>query len=254
VYVQIQKRSKCCFVVSLLFMASTVAALTVLALAGPSHAASRSGADVATWADLAAAVATSGTYTLAPAFSMDGFSRGQGIGIYVDVTILGQGVVLDAKEAGAFFVIGASLTLKNLTLQNGYFDYHQGGAVYNEGTLTASDCHFSGNNAYIDGNGGAVWNSGTFTATDCHFSRNGASRSPAFPQPAGRGGAVYNSGPGAKTTFYGGWTFTNNTADMGPDVYNEGAVVFVTCAGKQEPMGDCCTVPAPTPPCPTPVE
>jgi len=218
-------------------------------------------ADVATWADLAAAVATSGTYTLAPAFSMDGFSasHGQGIGIEVDVTILGQGAVLDAKEAGTFFFVnGASLTLKNLTLQNGYVDYHQGGAVYNTGTLTASDCHFSGNNAYIDGNGGAVWNSGTFTATDCDFSRNGASRSPG-PGPGtnnGRGGAVYNSDPGAKTTFYGGWTFTNNTADMGPDVYNDngGAVVFVTCAGKQEPMGDCCTVPAPTPPCPTPVE
>ena len=231
-------------------------ALAVLALAGPSHAASRSSADVATWADLAAAVATSGTYTLAPAFSMDGFSasHGQGIGIGVDVTILGQGVVLDAKEAGTFFVNGASLTLKNLTLQNGYVDYHQGGAVYNTGTLTASDCHFSGNTAYINGKGGAVLNGGTFTATDCHFSRNGVPYSPKYYP--GQGGAVYNSGPGAKTTFYGGWTFTNNTADMGPDVYNDngGAVVFVTCAGKQEPMGDCCTVPAPTPPCPTPVE
>jgi hypothetical protein len=41
------------------------------------------------------------------------------------------------------------------------------------------------------------------------------------------------------------------------DVYNERderqhVVPFVTCAGAQEPMTDCCTVPAPTPPSPTP--
>jgi hypothetical protein len=75
-----------------------------------------------TWAHLAVAMATSGTYTLAPAFSMDGYS-GTHIELTqgVDVTVLGHGAVLDASSKGRFFFIdsGASLTLKDLTLQHG---------------------------------------------------------------------------------------------------------------------------------------
>lgn len=78
--------------------------------------------NIPTWAHLAAAMATSGTYTLAPSFSMDGYS-GNGIHLNqgVDVTILGQGAVLDASRKGQFFNIdgGASLNLKDLTLQHG---------------------------------------------------------------------------------------------------------------------------------------
>jgi hypothetical protein len=67
-------------------------------------------------------MATSGTYILAPAFSMDGYT-GNSIQLKqgVDVTVLGQGAVLDASNQGRFFNIdsGASLTLKDLTLQHG---------------------------------------------------------------------------------------------------------------------------------------
>jgi hypothetical protein len=76
-----------------------------------------------TWAHLATAMATSGTYTLAPGFSMDGYS-GTRIELTqgIDVTVLGQGAVLDASNKGKFFSIdsGASLTLKDLTLQHGH--------------------------------------------------------------------------------------------------------------------------------------
>jgi hypothetical protein len=77
--------------------------------------------NVTRWAHLATAMATSGTYTLAPGFSMVGYS-GTFITVRSNVTVLGQGTVLDASKKGQFFDIGygGSLTLKDLTLQHGF--------------------------------------------------------------------------------------------------------------------------------------
>jgi hypothetical protein len=100
------------------------AAQALPGVAAPLNLSAWSGAGVATWAGLAAAAATSGTYTLASAFSMDGYSNGSNQ-IYLatghTVTVVGQGATLDASNKGRFFNIdiGASLTLKNMTLHHG---------------------------------------------------------------------------------------------------------------------------------------
>jgi hypothetical protein len=89
----------------------------------PQNLGTWSGGALATWEELVTAVATSGTYALAPGFSMQGFPGGRGLTLRkgVNVTILGQGAVLDASSRGQFFLIetGASLTLKDLTLRHG---------------------------------------------------------------------------------------------------------------------------------------
>jgi hypothetical protein len=108
---------------------------------------------LASWASLANAAATSGTYTLAPSFSMSGYSGGNGLQLAsgVAVTVLGQGAVLDASSKGRFFTIaqGASLTLKDLTLQNGEAvsgrrSVHAALAFAARATLTSAVGAFSG--------------------------------------------------------------------------------------------------------------
>jgi hypothetical protein len=58
-------------------------------------------------------------FTLATSFAMGGYTRH--ISITGDVTVLGNGAVLDAMAKGRFFDIRgyASLTLEDLTLQHG---------------------------------------------------------------------------------------------------------------------------------------
>jgi hypothetical protein len=104
------------------------AAAQAAVVAAPQNLSVWSGAGLATWGDLAEAARKSGTYTLVPGtsgtFNMDGYSGGDGIELAngKNVTVLGQGAVLDASKKGQFFNIaqGASLTLKNLTLQHGF--------------------------------------------------------------------------------------------------------------------------------------
>jgi hypothetical protein len=283
------------------------------------------GAEIATWADLwdavnYHAVNASGTYTLAPAFNMLGYGSHGHINLgAADVTVLGQGAMLDSwSDHGSygpfhFFTMGVadsgsvvdncSLTLQNLTLKNG--QTLQGGAVeVYGGTFTAIDVAFSANHGtdrfggavkvqkngegstatfnavrclfsqnlaeqaggdYPEGGGAAVMNNGaTFTATDCQFVANEVRNRHTENTTREMGGAVitisYQDQPPGNTTFRGGWNFSGNTAPRGlavdvfvarataADAYSN--VVFVTCAGARKPMTDCCTVPAPTPPCP----
>ena len=194
-------------------MKMSLCSAIVLAQATTPQNSSGRGTALATWADLVTATATNGTYTLAPDFSMEGFSDGppcdpdsdypcRAINLTkVDVTVVGQGAVLDAGKNGSFFYIAssASLTLKNMTLQNGgWIDATwNGGAVWNGGTFQADSCKFFNN---VNGAGGAVFNQGpsqspnpefmfnvgVFMANDCNFSSNANS--------PGSGGAVYNSG------------------------------------------------------------
>ncbi len=61
---------------------------------------------------------------------------------------------------------GSQVAIDTLELTNGFAD--DGGAIYNEGTLTLSDCTFSGNNA-SDGGGGIRNENGTLTILSCNF-------------------------------------------------------------------------------------
>ena len=86
---------------------------------------------------------------------------------------------------------GAHVTLSHLTLTNGHGSFGSftavvgGGAIYNAGILTVSDCTLSGNtaDAFVAYPGGAILNSGgTITITHSTLSSNGGSRGGAAAQ------------------------------------------------------------------------
>jgi hypothetical protein len=130
----------------------------------------------------------------------------------------GQSVTLSGAGTTRLFHIirGAHLSLINLTLSDGRST--NGGAIYNEGVLTATSCIISNNQAVgirgIDGtnglttssqgspgtpgsdaSGGAIYNSGTVSLTNCIIVDNIAT--------GGQGGAGGNGGPGRDNFQFG---------------------------------------------------
>jgi predicted outer membrane repeat protein len=96
-----------------------------------------------------------------------------------------------------------------------------GGAVYNQGTLTLESCIFSDNvntTTSTSNGGGAVYTSGILTIRGCTFYKNSA---------GGCGGAVYKSGSTAFALI--GNVFWGNTAALYPVVRS--ASVSVTSGG-----------------------
>ena len=176
----------------------------------------------------------------------------------VNLTIIGNGDTIDGANQSRLFVVnpGSSLTLDQVTLQNGYIYAYNGGAIYNSGTLVISNCTFSGNISYysgyistlLGGKGGAIYNNaGTVIISDSFLSGNSASgngytyggaiynnsgtvtisHSTIFSNGAngidgGAGGGIYNNGT---VTVENSSSITgNNAADFGPDVYNLGTL------------------------------
>jgi hypothetical protein len=105
----------------------------------------------------------------------------------------GFGDILDASKHGRLFDVasGASLTLENVTLQNGFANYN-GGAIYNQGTLALNQVLIQNNTAQgWPAAGGGIWSNGSLTVKNSTFESNVAlagTTSPAF------GGAIYIAG------------------------------------------------------------
>lgn len=169
-----------------------------------------------------------------------GVSKDYGINIQKDVTIKGAGkelTIIDAKGLDNIFRIsdGYTVTLKDLTLKNG--DTCAGGAVYvdSAATLNAINCNFKDNKAF---EGGAIYNAGTTSVTNCLFENNEA-------KPNDSGGAIYTQ-YGSSLTVTGS-TFTGNrdTSDHGGAVFassvtllqlignnfinNSGNAIYINC-------------------------
>lgn len=125
-------------------------------------------------------------------------------GITIDGSALAEPVVIDGGAGSNrifFHAASGVLTLKNLTLTGGDGDGSNpglGGAIFNAGTLTLTNCYVHGNTA--TGNGGAIHNTGTLTLTSCTFANNSTAAS---------GGAINNGGTLTATNC----TFVHNTAD-----------------------------------------
>ena len=117
-----------------------------------------------------------------------------------NISIEGSGtVIINAQGQGNVFTVsnGVTATISGITFENGNVGTSgAGGAIYNHGNLTVTDCIFLNNNANW---GGAICNEGNLTVTDCTFLNNTASHD---------GGAI-NS---ASNLTVSGSTFTNNTA------------------------------------------
>jgi CSLREA domain-containing protein/MYXO-CTERM domain-containing protein len=108
----------------------------------------------------------------------------------------------------------ATLLLQHLTVERGLVpDSDFGGGIHNEGTLTVSNCTFSGNRA---GRGGGISNDavGTLTVSASTFSGNNA-----------RGGGIHNEG----TLTVSASTFSGNSAGLqrGGGIDNRGTLSVV---------------------------
>ena len=128
-----------------------------------------------------------------------------GITINKDITIDGKGHTIDARDLGRIFSIGEgfTVTLTNATLINGKAT--EGGAIYNDGSLTLSDVKLSDNAA--DSYGGAVFNNGELVVSDSVFDSNDIVNRGSASVDYG-GAAIYNWYDGTLTVS--GSNFTNN--------------------------------------------
>ncbi|MEE0719404.1 MAG: Ig-like domain repeat protein [Methanobrevibacter smithii] len=128
-----------------------------------------------------------------------------GVIINKDIVIDGKGHTIDAKNLGRIFSIGEgfTVTLTNATLINGRAV--EGGAIYNDGSLTLSDVKLSDNAA--DSYGGAVFNNGELVVSDSVFDSNDVLNRGSASVDYG-GAAIYNWYDGTLTVS--GSNFTNN--------------------------------------------
>ena len=110
-----------------------------------------------------------------------------------------KGTIINGTGTNWIFNIpsGLIVTIQNITLTN--TNNVEGGAIYNDGTLTLINCTFTNNTATNDG--GAVWNGGIINnLTNSIFANNKAEL---------YGGAIENAGTINKIS---NCKFTNNTA------------------------------------------
>jgi len=139
-----------------------------------------------------------------------------------NLTIIGNGDTLDGSKALRLFDVakGSSLTLENLTLQNGFAYYGtggtaEGGAVLNQGTLTLSGVSVLGNiaqglqggttkkgfgTAGYDAAGGGIWSSGSLTVENQSVIRSNS----ALGGVGGYSTAASGGGRGAGGKAFGG--------------------------------------------------
>ena len=128
-----------------------------------------------------------------------------GVVINKNIVIDGKGHTIDARDLGRIFSIGEgfTVTLTNATLINGKAT--EGGAIYNDGSLTLSDVKLSDNAA--DGYGGAVFNNGELVVSDSVFDSNNIVNRGSASVDYG-GAAIYNWKEG--TLKVTNSNFTNN--------------------------------------------
>jgi len=145
-----------------------------------------------------------------------------GITINKDITIDGKGHTIDAKNLGRIFSIGEgfAVTLTNATLINGKAT--EGGAIYNDGSLTLSDVKLSDNAA--DSYGGAVFNNGHLVVGNSVFDANDIVNRGSASVDYG-GAAIYNWYDGTLTVS--GSNFTNNIKNYKNGDYLVGAVATI---------------------------
>ena len=165
--------------------------------------------NIRTFTDLQNAIGlVTGTLTLNQNIAMtdkEAANFTNGITINKDITIDGKGHTIDAKNLGRIFSIGEgfTVTLTNATLINGKAT--EGGAIYNDGSLTLSDVKLSDNAA--DSYGGAVFNNGELVVSDSVFDSNDIVNRGSASVDYG-GAAIYNWYDGTLTVS--GSNFTNN--------------------------------------------
>lgn len=168
-----------------------------------------------------------------------------------DLTIDGNGHTIDACGKGRIFTcIGQDITIRNITLKNGYGV--NGGAIYNKGSLEIANSNFKENEANNDG--GAIYNYrlSKLSIIDSTFNENKADN---------RGGAICNSDKNKfaicksalnkNTAEYGGAicgyktkmtisqsTLNQNIGDSGGAIRNDSGELTITDSTLNENMAN----------------
>ena len=133
--------------------------------------------------------------------------------IYVDtsMTITGsseQSTIINGDNTGTIFYVGSgvNLVINNATLTDG--QSYNGGAIYNDGTVTINNCTLDYNTA--TNNGGAIYNdvNGMATITGCSLTNNYAVD----------GGAIYNNN---NLDISNSQIINNHASNNGGAVYND---------------------------------
>jgi hypothetical protein len=144
---------------------------------------------------------------------------------------------------------GANVSLQFLTLTHGAIPNTggggsggNGGAISNAGTLSVTNCTFSGNSvgggngsSSMTGDGGAIFNTGSLHVTNSTFSQNGATGGNGPGVPNGTGGGIFNDGGTLTITNS---TFSGNQATGGiggggdkgdgGGIFNDGGTLTIT--------------------------
>jgi hypothetical protein len=161
-----------------------------------------------------------------------------------NMTINGEsqtGTIINGTGTNWIFTVnpGINLTLNNLTITNA--TRNLGGAIYNYGNLSVTDCSFTGNNAQI--HAGAIYNlHGILSVTGCSFTSNNALIHAGVIGNAGgilsvtgcsftgnnaliHAGAIYDQ-VGSLSIIDS--SFIGNTATNAGAIYNHDSIVSVT--------------------------
>jgi predicted outer membrane repeat protein len=129
---------------------------------------------------------------------------------------------------------GGALSISNCVLSDnacGVFSTGAGGAIYNAGSLTITNSTLASNSAGLQynhgGAGGAIFDAGNLTVTNCNLTANSATD----------GGGIYCDY--RTTTTVTGTTLSNNTAYAGGAIYNDGTTTLsgVTVTGNSAAAG-----------------
>ena len=128
-----------------------------------------------------------------------------GITIDKTLTIDGNGYTIDARGlARVFNIVSGSVIIRNANIING--EAIQGGAIYNDGTLTLNNVNFTSNTAASWG--GAVYSNGRLYVYDSNFDSNDITNREAVSSGVDDygGAAIFSNG----NLVIDGSSFTNN--------------------------------------------
>src|SRR5207248_1123210 len=108
------------------------------------------------------------------------------------LTIHGNGATIQRDNSNAAFRIircakGANVGVSGLTITGGHLIADFGAGIYNDGTLTLTQCSIVGNDGGVfeyNGSGGGIYNAGSLSVADSSVSRNAAQD----------GGGIWNDG------------------------------------------------------------
>ena len=108
------------------------------------------------------------------------------IGLNISVTISGLKTINTSSAIGGGVFNAGTLTLSNCAFTGGAASFGGGVANSSFGTLTLTACTISGNSARAGGGGAGLYNQGKLTVTDCTIANNNTDAT------NGVGGGIYN--------------------------------------------------------------